>query len=115
MDDVDRQLDTFDAELAALGVDTAVVELADAMRAALRLGHDLEPDSAVLGDPPLRVWACSRCASPVIWRAGSTSLYDGAARWSCADSLRGDLAQGIELEPAALAWLAEHDRTEAER
>lgn len=105
--------DAFHRALAALDVPEDETRVAEAVLAAVRLGHDLKLDG-VLGDPSVRIWGCIRCASAVVWAPGGAP-YDGAARWSCAESLRGDLAQGFELEPEARAWLAEHDRTGAGR
>ena len=101
--------DAFHRALAALNPPTGEPEVVAALAAALRHRHDMQEDGFI---PPstdgTRCWGCSRCASVVIWTPDG-GMYDGAVRWSCADSLRGDLAQGSELEPAAAAWLAEQE------
>jgi hypothetical protein len=104
----------FHRALAALGAPEGVTELAETLLAALRAGHNLEQDR-IVGNPSLRLWVCSRCAMAVVWQPGDDRWHDAAARVRCVDALRGDLAQGFELDPQALAWLAEHDRTEAGR
>jgi hypothetical protein len=100
--------DAFHRALAALDVPQDETEVAEAVLAALRLGHDLHVHPRPERSRSRAVWKCSVCLDRVTWRPGAVDPVIGSHS-TCAERI-GRWADLDLASPAQLTWLAEHDR-----
>lgn len=102
---------TADLHKVLAGYEPYVIDLADALTAASRLGHILKAEERPQDD----LWhgllvTCSRCGAVAAWMPGQRLAHRGsAAVWTCAELIRQWIEVGI-ASPDQRGWLAEHER-----